>query len=55
MRLARNLPHELHPPLDSGILLSALVAAGLNAFFNGVGSAEKAQAEAAVSSAAEHV
>ena len=34
----KNLPHDLHPLLESGILLCALVAVGLNAFFNGVGS-----------------
>ena len=33
----KNLPHDLHPLLESGILLCALVAVALNAFFNGVG------------------
>ena len=33
----RNLPHDLHPLLEFGILLCALVAVALNAFFNGVG------------------
>src|SRR6516165_569313 len=52
----KNLPHELHPLLESGILLSAVVAVLLNAFFNGVGSMESAHAEAqAVGAAAEHV
>src|SRR5204863_3685408 len=32
----KNLPHDLHPLLESGILLCALVAVLLNAFFNGV-------------------
>ncbi len=32
----RNLPHELHPLLESGILLCAIVAVLLNVFFNGV-------------------
>ena len=32
----KNLPHDLHPLLESGILLCALVAVTLNAFFNGV-------------------
>ena len=52
----KALPHDLHPLLESGILLSAIVAVVLNAFFNGVGSAETAQAEAAsMAAAAEHV
>src|SRR5580704_6184526 len=32
-----RLPHELRPLLESGILLSAIVAVILNAFFNGLG------------------
>src|SRR4029077_17604070 len=32
----KTLPHDLHPLLESGILLCALVAVLLNAFFNGV-------------------
>ncbi|MCX7318185.1 MAG: nucleobase:cation symporter-2 family protein [Hyphomicrobiales bacterium] len=48
----KALPHDLHPLLESGILLSALVAVVLNAFFNGVGSAETAQTEAAGAAAA---
>ena len=52
----KNLPHELHPLLESGILLSAIVAVGLNAFFNGLGTATSAQEDAArVAAAAEHV
>ncbi|MDB5565689.1 MAG: purine permease [Tardiphaga sp.] len=52
----KNLPHDLQPLLESGILLCALVAVLLNAFFNGVGSAEEAKADAAgVASAAQHV
>ncbi|SFL86411.1 nucleobase:cation symporter-2, NCS2 family [Bradyrhizobium sp. NFR13] len=51
----KNLPHDLHPLLESGILLCALVAVILNAFFNGVSSAETAKAEAAgVAAAATH-
>lgn len=42
----KNLPHALHPLLESGILLAALVAVALNAFFNGVGSIEQARSEA---------
>lgn len=48
----KALPHDLHPLLESGILLSALVAVVLNAFFNGLGSKEKAEAEAAGTAAA---
>jgi xanthine/uracil permease len=52
----KNLPHALHPLLESGILLSAIVAVVLNAFFNGVTSMEKARASASASAAeAEHV
>ncbi|WP_407520905.1 nucleobase:cation symporter-2 family protein [Methylobacterium oryzisoli] len=52
----RNLPHALHPLLESGILLAAIVAVLLNAFYNGVGSAEGASREASVAAAAaEHV
>jgi uric acid transporter len=52
----KNLPHGLHPLLESGILLAALVAVALNAFFNGVGSMERARSEAmATAEAAEHV
>jgi NCS2 family nucleobase:cation symporter-2 len=29
------LPHGLHPLIESGIVLGAIVAIGLNAFFNG--------------------
>ena len=31
----KQLPHELHPLLESGILLAAIAAVLLNAFFNG--------------------
>jgi xanthine permease len=52
----KALPHELHPLLESGILLAALVSVMLNAFFNGIGSSEAARAEAAAgAAAAEHV
>jgi NCS2 family nucleobase:cation symporter-2 len=51
-----NLPHELQPLLESGILLSAVVSVILNLFFNGLGSVEEARHEAASSAAAaEHV
>lgn len=48
----KNLPHTLHPLLESGILLSAIVAVALNAFFNGLGSAEQAREHAAATAAA---
>jgi xanthine permease len=52
----RQLPHDLQPLLESGILLAALVAVILNAFFNGIGSGESARTEAkGVAAAAEHV
>jgi uric acid transporter len=51
----KNLPHDLQPLLESGILLCALVAVILNAFFNGVGSTEEAEAGAvAAASTAQH-
>ena len=51
-----NLPHELQPLLESGILLSAVVSVILNLFFNGLGSVETARQEAAATAAtAEHV
>ena len=52
----RNLPHDLQPLLESGILLSAMVAVLLNAFFNGLGGKEAAEADAATAAAAaQHV
>jgi uric acid transporter len=52
----RNLPHDLHPLLESGILLCALVAVILNAVFNGVSSKAAAEADAAATaSSAQHV
>src|SRR5471030_739853 len=38
----KQLPAVLHPLLESGILLAAIVAVILNAFFNGMGSSEGA-------------
>ncbi len=52
----RYTPDALHPLLESGILLAAVVSVVLNAFFNGVSSLESAQADASrVAAAAEHV
>jgi NCS2 family nucleobase:cation symporter-2 len=49
-----NVPDDLQPPLESGILLCAVVAVILNAFFNGLGGAT-AEADAAGTAAARHV
>ena len=52
----KNFPDALHPLLESGILLAAVVSVLLNIFFNGVGSAEQAAEEAAaVAASSEHV
>lgn len=52
----KQLPHGLHPLLESGILLAALMALALNLFFNGFGTAASAEADAAAGAAAsEHV
>jgi NCS2 family nucleobase:cation symporter-2 len=52
----KAMPESLKPLLDSGILLSAVVAVILNAFFNGIGSKASAEASAAaVASSAQHV
>ena len=42
----RYTPDVLHPLLESGILLAAIVAVLLNVFFNGLGGAEAARHEA---------
>ena len=52
----KNLPHDLHPLLESGILLCALVAVLLNAFFNGISGKAAAETDAAsAASSAQHV
>jgi NCS2 family nucleobase:cation symporter-2 len=51
-----NLPSNLQPLLESGILLCAVTAVILNAFFNGLGSSSSAKADAAaMASSAQHV
>jgi NCS2 family nucleobase:cation symporter-2 len=50
-----NLPRDLQPLLESGILLCAVVAVILNAFFNGIGSGASAKDAAAAASSAQHV
>ncbi|NPV23663.1 nucleobase:cation symporter-2 family protein [Bradyrhizobium aeschynomenes] len=55
-RFFHNLPKDLQPLLESGILLCAVVAVLLNAFFNGLGSGKAAEADAAAAaSSAQHV
>jgi xanthine permease len=52
----KNLPDELHPLLESGILLCAIVSVMLNQFFNGFGSPKEARSDAmAVAASSEHV
>lgn len=52
----RNLPHDLQPLLESGILLCAVVSVLLNAFFNGLSGGAEAEAGAASAAAsAQHV
>ncbi|HSI41252.1 MAG TPA: nucleobase:cation symporter-2 family protein [Xanthobacteraceae bacterium] len=50
----KNLPHELHPLLESGILLAAIMAVALNAFFNGVVAIDEKEAAASAAAAGEH-
>jgi NCS2 family nucleobase:cation symporter-2 len=54
-RFFAHLPHVLHPLLESGILLAALVAVALNAFFNGLGSVADARAGTPSTAVAKHV
>ncbi|WP_063688400.1 nucleobase:cation symporter-2 family protein [Bradyrhizobium stylosanthis] len=52
----RNLPHDLQPLLESGILLCAIVSVLLNAFFNGLSGGAAAETDAASAAAsAQHV
>jgi len=44
----RYTPDALHPLLESGILLAAIVSVLLNLFFNGLGRAETAHEEASM-------
>jgi len=46
-RWSQQMPHELHPLLESGILLTAIAAIVLNLYFNG----GKGDAQAAVNAA----
>jgi NCS2 family nucleobase:cation symporter-2 len=48
-------PDVLHPLLESGILLAAIVSVALNLFFNGLTSTEAAfEASSKAAAAAEH-
>ncbi|MFC7475814.1 nucleobase:cation symporter-2 family protein [Dankookia sp. GCM10030260] len=49
----KAMPHALAPLLESGILLSALMAVALNLYFNGMGAAAAAQDDAAASARAQ--
>jgi NCS2 family nucleobase:cation symporter-2 len=46
-RWTQQMPHALHPLLESGILLASLSAVALNLFFNGGRLDERAAIEAA--------
>ncbi|TXN80600.1 nucleobase:cation symporter-2 family protein [Methylobacterium sp. WL8] len=51
----KQMPHALHPLLESGILLCAIAAVALNLFFNGLGStADARDAALRQAAAAEH-
>jgi len=51
----RHTPDVLHPLLESGILLAAIVSVALNLFFNGLAGAEAAfAASSAAAAASEH-
>jgi len=50
----KNFYHELHPLLESGILLCAIVAVALNVFFNGVKSTSTEEIVAAAKQAEAH-
>jgi xanthine/uracil permease len=49
----RYTPDVLHPLLESGILLAAIVSVLLNLFFNGLGGAEAARHEASMVAASQ--
>jgi uric acid transporter len=47
----QHMPHGLHPLLESGILLTSVMAVALNLFFNGGGKSSVAEAIAAAKAA----
>jgi NCS2 family nucleobase:cation symporter-2 len=52
----RNLPRDLQPLLEFGILLCAVIAVTLNALFDRIGSSPTAKADAAtVAASAQHM
>jgi NCS2 family nucleobase:cation symporter-2 len=52
-RWTQQMPHSLHPLLESGILLTAIAAVLLNLYFNG-GKADESAAIAAAKTADAH-
>ncbi|RWR07881.1 nucleobase:cation symporter-2 family protein [Paenirhodobacter populi] len=51
----KSLPHDLHPLLESGILLAAISSVLMNLFFNGIVSEKEAEEEATkAATTAEH-
>jgi NCS2 family nucleobase:cation symporter-2 len=48
------MPHELHPLLDSGILLTTVTAVLLNLFFNGARGSVAEAREAALQAEGGH-
>ncbi|MFB2552127.1 nucleobase:cation symporter-2 family protein [Ensifer soli] len=48
------LAHDLHPLIDSGILLAAVAAVGLNLFFNGAATSDAGAREAALAADGGH-
>jgi uric acid transporter len=53
-RWMQQMPHSLHPLLDSGILLTSLAAVALNIFFNGIGDGQTSAAVEAAKVAEGH-
>ena len=52
----KNMPDALHPLLESGILMAAVISVVLNVFFNGLRSEEEARIDSAtIAASAEHV
>ena len=47
----KNMPSAIHPLLDSGILLAALVSVTLNLFFNGLSNIDEARSQATLAAA----
>ena len=43
----KNFPADLKPLLDSGIILTTIVAVALNAYYNGLSGADEARSDLA--------